>query len=149
MSDDRDEHRDDDLSPIERLRRQHRADDEARRAAWLAEHAGDPADPFTADELAAIEVAADQPVYYLSRAGEDGTWLRLTYLPRPPFRLVDVSMGRAGSHEPMVSLIISDTEAHDLIARITGALGPRPTAPPLETRTNWDAPPDDEDDDET
>jgi hypothetical protein len=132
-----DEHQDDgDLSPLEKLRARHQADNEARRQEWLAEHAGDPDDPFTADEMDAVVGPIDQPICQLSREGEDGTWLRLTYLPRPPVKLIDVTMGNAGSDEPAVSLIISDTEARDLIARIIDAIGPQQPDPPLEPRTD-------------
>lgn len=110
---------------LEKLRARRRADDEVRDLEWLVEHGGDPDDPFDQTEMEnIIAAAADQLIYEISRQSEDGTWLKLTYLMRPPMKLIDITMGNTGTDEPAVSLIISDTEAYDLIGRIIGAIGP-------------------------
>ena len=145
MSDDHDEHQDDgglaewiesirqhlpagygDLGPLEQLIAQHQARIAAHRQEWLAEHAGDPDDPFTEAETAAvIWDTIDQRISHLHRAGENGTWMTITYLMRPPVKLLDITMGTGEAHEPAISLIITDTEAHELIDRIITAIGPR------------------------
>lgn len=112
----------DDLNPIEQLRAQH----QARRKAWEAEHAGDPHDPFTQAEMENIVYdTIDQRIGHLHRHGQDGTWMTVTYLMRPPLKLIDITMGNGENHEPAISLIITDTEAYELIDRIIAAIGPR------------------------
>jgi hypothetical protein len=113
--------------PLEKLRRRKRADDEARQQAWDAEHAGDPDDPFTEDDMVDAVKDIDREIYYRSLGDDDDrTWLRVIHQPRPPLQLFEFTMGDSGSDEPKVSLIVSDYDVHDLIARIIETIGPDP-----------------------
>jgi len=116
----------DDLNPIEQLRAQHQAGNLVRRQEWLAEHGDDPDDPFTEDETAeVIWDTIDQRIAHLHRPGEDGSWMTVTYLMRPPIKLLRIEMGNGETHEPAVDLIITDDEAYELIDRIIAAIGPK------------------------
>jgi hypothetical protein len=89
-------------------------------------------EPFTDDEIdQIIEDTVNQHITTISRASEDGTWLRLTYLMRG-IKLIEFSMGAVGNDKPLAELIISNYEAHDMIAKIIAAIGPddRPAPDP-------------------
>jgi hypothetical protein len=119
---------------------------EALRSRCRARHPAvadeGPDDPFTDDDAEQIiDDTVNQHIATISRSSDDGTWMRLTYLMRG-VKLIDFSMGSTGDEEPVVSLIISDDEAPDMIAKIIAMIGPdrRPAPdpdPPAEPRTQW------------
>jgi hypothetical protein len=136
-------------NPLEELRARHAADMAARKAAEDARRKaagiGDddlPADPL--DQEAMDEIAAtneDLVIWEKGPRGDENTWIRFTYKPRG-IKLVGISMGHGGSKEPDVDLIISDDEAHGMIAGILATIGPDrrpppPPDPPVTPRTAW------------
>lgn len=101
----------------------------ARRVARREPPDDGPGDPFTQDNMDQIIDDIDQRITTIALGD---AWLRVTYRPRPPIRLLDFAMGPAGSDEPLVNLLITNHDTHDMIRQIIATIGPddRPAPDP-------------------